>query len=54
MMGYGQPKEGSYEYKLGYWEGCKSGRASANFGGLTKNVDLYRDNADYKIGWDDA
>jgi uncharacterized protein YceK len=54
MLGYETPTEGPYEYRLGYYEGCKSGRASANYGKMVKNVDLYRDNADYKIGWDDA
>ncbi|MFP7756372.1 hypothetical protein ACLG6S_17280 [Thermodesulfobacteriota bacterium B35] len=46
----------SREYGQGYDDGCASGRKSAGdmFSQFHKNVRLYRQNADYRQGWDDG
>lgn len=51
-----KPPPGPVNYQVGYSHGCDSGHATC--GNITyrftKNVDLYLNNREYKVGWDDG
>ncbi|HEB51375.1 MAG TPA: hypothetical protein ENI89_12290 [Desulfobulbus sp.] len=46
----------SVEYGRGFDDGCSSGKKAAGdmFSQFRKNVGLYQQNADYRLGWNDG